>query len=62
MQNKVKPKLALRVVPHLRFVVDEQLKRQNAVLDAIQEGMARTERREAATNAGPGASEAAADD
>lgn len=42
IQNKVKEKVALRVVPHLRFVVDESLKKQAAVLEAIQEGMARS--------------------
>ena len=42
IQNKVKEKVALRVVPHLRFVVDESLKKQAAVLAAIQEGMERS--------------------
>jgi len=42
IQNKVKEKVALRVVPHLRFVIDESLKKQAAVLAAIQEGMERS--------------------
>lgn len=42
IQKKVKDKVALRVVPHLRFVVDESLKKQAAVLAAIQEGMERS--------------------
>ena len=42
IQNKVKEKVALRVVPHLRFVIDESLKKQAAVLEAIQAGMARS--------------------
>ncbi|MEE9404786.1 MAG: 30S ribosome-binding factor RbfA [Algisphaera sp.] len=46
IQAKVKQKVALRVVPHLRFVVDESIKKQEAVLLAIQEGMERTGARE----------------
>ena len=51
VQNLVKQKVALRLVPHLRFEVDESLKRQNAVLLAIQEGMARTAPSESASAA-----------
>jgi len=42
IQAKVKEKVALRLVPHLRFVIDESLKKQAAVLEAIQAGMARS--------------------
>ena len=42
IQQQVKKAVALRVVPHLRFAIDHDLKKQAAVLAAIDEGMKRT--------------------
>ncbi|MEL7089662.1 MAG: 30S ribosome-binding factor RbfA, partial [Planctomycetota bacterium] len=42
VQQQVKKAVALRLVPHLRFVVDQDLKKQAAVFAAIDEGMKRT--------------------
>ena len=43
IQRQVKNAVALRVVPHLRFEIDHDLKKQAAVFAAIDEGMKRTE-------------------
>ena len=42
IQHQVKKAVALRVVPHLRFLIDEDLKKQAAVFADIDEGMKRT--------------------
>ena len=42
IQQQVKKAVALRLVPHLRFRVDHDLKKQAAVFAAIDEGMKRT--------------------
>lgn len=39
----VKKLVALRVVPHLDFRLDESLKKEAAVLDAINQGIKRTD-------------------
>ncbi|MEO1236131.1 MAG: 30S ribosome-binding factor RbfA [Planctomycetota bacterium] len=45
VQRQVKNAVALRVVPHLRFEIDHDLKKQAAVFAAIDEGMQRTAER-----------------
>ena len=42
IQQQIKKLVALRLVPHLRFKLDQDLKKQAAVLAAIDEGMKRT--------------------
>ncbi|MEM9915978.1 MAG: 30S ribosome-binding factor RbfA [Planctomycetota bacterium] len=42
IQHQVNKAVALRVVPHLKFQIDEDLKKQAAVFAAIDEGMKRT--------------------
>jgi len=42
IHGKVKKLVALRTVPHLRFELDAVIKKQAALEQAIQEGMART--------------------
>ncbi|MEM7625704.1 MAG: 30S ribosome-binding factor RbfA [Planctomycetota bacterium] len=42
VQQQVKKAVALRLVPHLRFQVDRDLKKREAVFAAIDEGMKRT--------------------
>lgn len=42
IQQQVKKAVALRLVPHLRFSIDQDLKKQAAVFAAIDEGMKRT--------------------
>jgi len=41
LHHKVKKKLALRVVPHLDFRLDDAIKKESAVFDAIAEGLHR---------------------
>jgi len=43
IQKKVNKAVALRIVPHLEFRIDQSLKREAEVLAAINEGMRRTE-------------------
>ncbi|MEM1211351.1 MAG: 30S ribosome-binding factor RbfA [Planctomycetota bacterium] len=42
IQSRVKKRVALRVVPHFDFRLDDGLKKEAAVLDAINQGMQRT--------------------
>ena len=42
IQQQIKKLVALRQVPHIRFKLDQDLKKQAAVLAAINEGMQRT--------------------
>lgn len=42
IQQQVKKAVALRLVPHLRFKLDHDLKKQAEVFAAIEEGMKRT--------------------
>ena len=48
IQQQVKRLVALRLVPHIRFKLDQDLKKQAAVFAAIDEGMKRTGRDEPA--------------
>lgn len=43
IQRLAREKVALRVVPHLDFRLDESLKKQAALEQAIREGVSRTE-------------------
>ncbi|MBB6428646.1 30S ribosome-binding factor RbfA [Algisphaera agarilytica] len=49
IQQQVKKNVALRSVPHLRFEIDHDLKKQAAILEAIDQGMKRTEASSAST-------------
>ena len=42
IQSEVKKLVAMRVVPHLGFKLDDTIKKADAVLDAIGQAMART--------------------
>ncbi len=42
VQSQLRPKLALKSVPHLTFALDEQHKKEQAVFAAIAEGLNRT--------------------
>lgn len=55
VQQQVKKAVALRLVPHIRFVVDQDLKKQAAVFAAIDEGMKRTAASSAAVPPEPAA-------
>ena len=47
IQHLVRKEVALRIVPHLEFRLDESLKKQAAVFSAINEGMEKTAENEA---------------
>ncbi|MEM9418842.1 MAG: 30S ribosome-binding factor RbfA [Planctomycetota bacterium] len=47
IQQQVKKNVALRSVPHLRFEIDHDLKKQAEIFKAIDEGMQRTQASEA---------------
>ncbi len=56
IQSELRPRLALRHVPHLAIDLDTKLRRQQEVFDEIAEGLRRTAAREGAVDeAGQGA-------
>lgn len=44
LQNLVKPQLPMRLMPHIHFKLDNQLKKEMSVLKAITEARARDEK------------------